>query len=126
MDIKAGDIVEYNSYLHRVLKTLTIPSDSLQIFGPFGGVTVKESDVTIIESIELPTLEIGDVVVVNDVKPIEKQPNGIWIIAMNDFIGKTFTVEDLMNHQIYGQLAYLDGLWFRTYHLEKINEFDIV
>ena len=126
MDIKVGDIVEYNSYLHRVLKTLTIPSNSLQIFGPFGDVAVKESDVTIIESIELPTLEIGDVVVVNDVKPIEKQPNGIWITAMNDFIGKTFTVEDLMNHQIYGRFAYLDGLWFRTYHLEKVKDYDIV
>lgn len=43
MDIKVGDIVEYNSYLHRVLKTLTIPSNSLQIFGPFGDVAVKES-----------------------------------------------------------------------------------
>ena len=127
MDIKVGDIVEYDGHHYRVLKTLTIPSHSLQISGPFGNVTVKKSDVSLIEPVKLPTLKIGDAVVVNNVKRDEEIPtNGIWIPTASDRIGKTFIVEDLLNHQVYGRLAYFDGIWFRTYHLEKINEFDIV
>lgn len=127
MDIKVGDIVEYDGHRYRVLKTLIIPSHSLQISGPFGNVTVKKSDVSLIESVNLPILKIGDTVVVNDVKSDEQIPtNGIWIPTTSDRVGKTFIVDDLLNHQVYGRLAYLDGLWFRTYHLEKINDYDII
>jgi len=31
-----------------------------------------------------------------------------------------------MNHSKYGPIVLLDGLWFRTYHLEKVSDFDIV
>ena len=120
MDIKVGDIVEYDGHRYRVLKTLIIPSHSLQISGPFGNVTVKKSDVSLIESVNLPILKIGDTVVVNDVKSDEQIP------TTSDRVGKTFIIDDLLNHQVYGQLAYLDGLWFRTYHLEKINDYDII
>lgn len=126
MDIKVGDIVEYDGHRYRVLKTLTIPNHSIQISGQFGNVTVKKSDVSLIESVNLPILEIGDTVVVNDVPSVEKTPNGIWIAPTDDCIGKTFTVDDLLNHQVYGRLAHLAGLWFRTYHLEKVEDFDIV
>ena len=41
MELKVGDMVKYDGHRYRVLKTLTIPSHSLQISGPFGNVTVK-------------------------------------------------------------------------------------
>ena len=127
MNIKVGDIVEYYGHRHRVLKIPTIPRNSLQIAGSFGDVLVRKSDVSLIESVKLPTLKIGDTVVINDVQSIEKQPtNGIWIATTDDRVGKTFIVDDLLNHQVYGRLAYLDGIWFRTYHLEKIYDYDIV
>lgn len=95
MDIKVGDIVEYQGHHHRVLKTLTAPNNALRIFGPLGCCTVKKSNISLVKSVTLPTLKVGDTVIVNDVPSVEKHANGVWVTVMDDFIGKTFTIDDL-------------------------------
>ena len=127
MDIKVGDIVEYQGRQYRVLKCLQRSKKKLHLFGDFSSALVYESDVKLVNSIKIPTLNVGDTVIVHDVPAYEKTAlNGVWVGAMNSKIGKTFTVNKFINHDEYGPLVLLGDRWFRTYHLEKINDFDII
>ena len=127
MEIKVGDIVAYCGRKYRVLNCLNEGQKRLHLFSYCGNVWVYESDVKLVESIEVPDLKIGDTVVVNDVSSCEKiASNGVWVYRMGNRIGKTFEVDKCMDHKEYGPLVSLDGLWFRTYHLEKVKDYDIV
>ena len=126
MGIKVGDIVEYQGRVYRVLSCLGNSKKRFHLFSSFNNVSVYESDVKLIESVKLPYLQIGDMVIVHDVASCEKDANGVWISTMDNRIGKTFKVKKRMNHSKYGPIVLLDGLWFRTYHLEKVSDFDIV
>ena len=127
MDIKVGDIVEYQGGRYRVLRCLQKSKKKLHLFGDFSSALVYESDVKLVNSIKIPTLNVGDTVIVHDVPACEKTAlNGVWVGAMNSKIGKTFEVKKCINHDEYGPLALLDDRWFRTYHLEKIDDYDIV
>lgn len=127
MDIKVGDIVEYCGKQYRVLNYSKGFKVKLHLFSDFGSTWAYESDVNLVESIEVPTLKVGDTVIIHDVPSYEKTAsNGVWVGRMRYRIGKTFTVDKFLNHDEYGPLVLLDGLWFRTYHLEKIEDYDIV
>ena len=127
MDIKVGDIVEYQGRQYRVLKCSRRSKKKLHLFGYFSSAFVYESDVKLVESVKLPDLQIGDTVIVHDVPACEKTTsNGVWVYPLNSQIGKTFEVDKCINHKEYRPLVRFDGLWFRTYHLEKINDFDII
>lgn len=120
MDIKVGDIVEYGGRKYRMLHCLNEGGKRFHLFSYYGNVWVYESDVKLVESIEVPDLKIGDTVVVNDIPSCEKiASNGVWVYRMNKRIGKTFEVDKCMNHKEYGPLVSLDGLWFRTYHWKR-------
>ena len=127
MDIKVGDIVEYQGRQYRVLKCLQRSKKKLHLFGDFSSALVYESDVKLVNSIKIPTLKVGDTVIINDVPAYEKTAlNGVWVGCMDSRIGKIFKVDEFINHDEYGPLVSLDDLWFHTYHLEKINDYDIV
>lgn len=127
MAVKVGDIVEYCGRRYRVLNYSRDFKPQLHLFSDFGSTWAYESDVNLVESVEVPTLKVGDTVIIHDVPSYEKTAsNGVWVGRMRYRIGKTFTVDKFLNHDEYGPLVLLDDLWFRTYHLEKINEFDIV
>ena len=127
MDIKVGDIVEYQERQYRVLRCSNGFEKKLHLFSDFGSIWVYEFNVNLVESVEVPTLNVGDTVIVHDVPACEKTAsNGVWVGPMNSKIGKTFEVKKCINHDEYGPLALLDDRWFRTYHLEKINDFDII
>ena len=126
MDIKVGDIVEQHGRQYRVLRCIQRSKKRLHLFGDFDSVWVYESDVNLVKSIKLPNLQIGDRVIVHDVASCEKVSNGIWVSTMDNRIGKTFEVKKCMNNREYGPIVLIDGLWFRTYHLEKVSDFDIV
>lgn len=127
MTIKVGDIIEYQGQKYRVLNRINSSMKELQIFNSFGSAWVYEPDVKLVESIQVPTFEIGDHVVVNDIPSCEKTAsNGVWVSRMNSRIGDVFRVENYQNHSQHGPLVLLDGLWFRNYHLEKVEDYDIV
>ena len=127
MDIKVGDIVEYQERQYRVLRCSSGFEKKLHLFSDFGSIWVYEFNVNLVESVEVPTLNIGDTVLVNDIPSYEKTAsNGVWVGPMNSKIGKTFEVKKCINHDEYGPLALLDDRWFRTYHLDKIDDYDIV
>ena len=126
MDIKVGDIVEYQGRQYRVLNHVNKCQKRFHLFSDFDSVWVHESDVNLVESIKLPNLQIGDRVIVHDVASCEKVSNGLWVSVMDNRIGKTFEVKRCMNNSEYGPIVLIDGLWFRTYHLEKVSDFDII
>ena len=130
MEIKVGDIVEYCGQQCRVLSLINESNNNrLHLFGSFSssGVWVYESDVKLVESVELPTLNVGDTVFVDDVPSYEKTvSNGVWVHRMDKFIGETFKVKRFINYEEYGTLVKLDDLWFRTYHLTKVSDYDMI
>ena len=126
MRIKVGDIVEYQGRTYRVLNYPRNSKKKLHLFGNFGSVWAHEPDVKLVESVKLPYLQIGDRVIVHDVAPCEKVSNGIWVSTMDKRIGKTFEIKRCVNNSEYGPIVLVDGLWFRTYHLEKVSHYDIV
>ena len=126
MGIKVGDIVEYQGRQYRVLQYSRRSEKKFHLFRDFDSEWVYESDINLVESVKVPTLKVGDRVIVRDVASCEKVSNGLWVSTMDNRIGKTFEVKRCMNNSEYGPIVLIDGLWFRTYHLEKISDFDIV
>lgn len=126
MDIKVGDIVEYQGRQYRVLQCSRRSEKTFHLFRDFDSVWVHESDVNLVKSVNVPTLTVGDRVIVRDVASCEKVSNGLWVSTMDNRIGKTFEIKRCMNNSEYGPIVLIDGLWFRTYHLEKVSDFDIV
>lgn len=126
MGIKVGDIVEYQGRQYCVLQCSRRSEKKFHLFRDFDSVWVYESDMNLVESVKVPTLKVGDRVIVRDVASCEKVSNGLWVSTMDNRIGKTFEVKRCMNNSEYGPIVLIDGLWFRTYHLEKVSDFDIV
>ena len=120
MGIKVGDIVEYQGRQYRVLQCSRRSEKKFHLFRDY------ESDINLVESVKVPTLKVGDRVIVRDVASCEKVSNGLWVSTMDNRIGKTFEVKRCMNNSEYGPIVLVDGLWFRIYHLEKVSDFDIV
>lgn len=45
---------------------------------------------------------------------------------MDEFIGGIYTVQKTWYHDEYGPLVKLNGYWFQTYHLELVNNYDMI
>ena len=72
MDIKVGDIVEYQERQYRVLRCSSGFEKKLHLFSDFGSTWAHEFRVNLVESIEVPTLEVGDTVIIHDIPSYEK------------------------------------------------------
>ena len=73
-------------------------------------------------------LSIGDLVIVNNITNAEKSRYSLmWWPEKDEYIGKVWPVTDIRNTEFDGQIVTLgDGQDFQIYHLEKIDDFDIV
>ena len=127
MAIKIFDIVECKGYQGRVMRT---PSNGSLTNSVVGSVDV--SDATLIESVDIPTFEVGDLVRALPIPGPEKStyPQG-WDERMSHMIGgedAIYKVTDLHYslaceypaYQLYGHF------WFSPYHLEKIAPYNMI
>ena len=129
MDIKVGNIIRIRGCEQRVTRrsakyiTLshsgTIPIGHVEQYG-----VMKKS-------ISLSKLDVGDFVYVHDIPENEKNHYILeWWFAKDEYIDKIWpvtNVRDLSDIVGGGQIVTLaDGQGFHSYHLEKIDEFDIV
>lgn len=122
MDIKVGDIVRFEGRDVRVLRISS--SILLSYFGPVRG---DLANLELIESYDSPKFEVGDSVTILDIPNIERMHYGPgWQYEMTQMIGSTQTVTEVRCDKHLGQRVRLSGWWFCTYHLENINDFDIV
>lgn len=122
MTIKVGDIVRFEGRDVRVLRVSS--SILLSYFGP---VRVSLDDLELIESYDPSEFEVGDSAVILDIPSIERMHYGPgWRREMTQMIGSTQIVTEVRDDKYLGQRVRLDGWWFYTYHLENINDFDII
>ena len=122
MTVKVGDIVRYEDHNVRVLRIGS--SISLSYFGP-----VRDSldSLELIESYDSPKFEVGDNVIILDIPNKERMHYGPgWRSEMTRMIGSTQTITEVRDDTHLGRRVKLGSWWFQTYHLEKINDFDIV
>ena len=129
MDIKVGDIINIFGCRQRVTKL----GQRYVTLSHSGGFSLEEIVYLInlptdIESVTLPQLDVGDLVFVNDITNDEKIRYGsTWGPEKDKYIGKIWPVTNIKNTEFSGALATLgNGQNFQIYHLEKINDFDIV
>ena len=129
MDIKVGDIINIFGCRQRVTKM----GQRYVALSHSGGFSLEEIAYLInvptdIESVTLPQLDVGDLVFVNDITNDEKIRYGsTWGPEKDKYIGKIWPVTNIKNTEFSGTLVTLgNGQNFQIYHLEKINDFDIV
>lgn len=64
---------------------------------------------------------------VHDIPQMEKNYYGpSWMEEMDYYIGKTMRVSDPRKSDYSGDIVTIGGWTFQTYHLEKIEDYDII
>lgn len=121
MEIKPYDIVEFNGERERVMRLH--PYENEVHITSYGW--VDKSAVTLLKSIDVPTFEIGDEVFI---KPIEsgdcEEYSAGWKWEMDKFVNTQSTVIAVDDIARVCKLA--NGYWFANYHLENINNYDMI
>lgn len=115
MEIKQYDIIEYEGELCRVMG-ISMPNN-IKI-SPYGWVDIKSTK--LIESVDVPTLDVGDCVSIHGIDPNdEDEYSAAWVEGMDEFVQTTATVEGVDTN--IGICKLSNGFWFAPYHLEKIT-----
>ena len=127
MNIKVGDIVEYKGETVRLMAVY--PSHNRLRLANFGIVIGELSNLKLIRSVPPHDIHPDDYIIVRDIPKDEKIKYPFkWGQKREGCVSSDETYK-VMSHycdENYGNIAYVNGLWFQTYHLEKINDFDIV
>lgn len=123
MDIKVGDIVKYRNENVRVLQW---DSHAIKL-SLFGWVDRDISQIELVESITISELRDGDFVFVHDIPNDEKDAYGCcWFSQMDNYVNKIVRVKNPIESPHSDNVVIIDGWLFCTYHLEKIEDYDIV
>ena len=128
--IKTGDIVEYRGKIVRVLKcslSVSNPEFKLSHFDWIDSNSVN--DLKLVESIPDTTLKNGDEVIIHDIPDEEKDAYGVlWLDDMEKMMisGKAQTIDYVRYTDNYGWLGNICGYTFHLYHIEAVNNFDII
>lgn len=131
---KIGDIVKFRGKHSRIIG---IDGNHMSL-SEFGWIyDMNQSDLELIESVVLPEPKDGDLVYVLNIPASEKSVYGPnWMSGMNHYtttltdfkIGKAiaYPVKDVRQSQWYGPLVTIGGYVFQTYHLEPVNNYDMI
>lgn len=121
MNIKPYDIVTFNGERERVMRIHKYKNEAR--ITSYGWVDI--SDLTLLESFNNPIFNVGDEVFI---KPIgygdRDEYSAGWGWEMDDLINTKSIVTAVDEVERVCKLA--NGYWFATYHLENINDYDIV
>lgn len=130
IQIKPGDRVRFCDKIVRVMEcgvNISNPAFRLSHFGWVGGDLSQNLEV--IESIPDVTLKDGDEVIIHNIPKAEKDEYGvIWLTNMENLMmsGKIHTVEKIKYRDDYGWVGRIGGCTFQLYHIESVNNFDII
>lgn len=129
MDIKVGDIIAIKGREQRVTRR----SVKYVTLAQSGTVLLEyvEQRGTVVKPVTPQRFNIGDFVYVHDIPENEKNHYIFdWWFVKDEYIDKIWpvtNVRDLSDIVGGGQIVTLgDGQGFHSYHLEKIDDFDIV
>ena len=132
--VKIGDLVKFRGENSRILAI----DNSHTLLSGFGWIyNTKQSDLEMVEHNPLPQLKDGDLVYIHDIPAREKSVYGPnWVSGMSHYvttktdlkIGKmmAYPVTDVRHSNWYGPLVTIEGYTFQTYHLEPVNNYDII
>ena len=132
--VKVGDLVKFRGELARIVG---IDGNHMSLSG-FGWVyDIDKSNLELVESAVLPRLQDGDLVYVLDIPANEKSVYGPnWVLGMDHYvttqtdykIGKLIAhpVQKVRRSQWYGTIVTIGSYTFQTYHLEPINNYDMI
>lgn len=132
--LKIGDIVTFRGEHSRIL---AIDGNHMSLSG-FGWVfDIDKSDLELVESAVLPELKDGDLVYVHDIPAREKSVYGPnWTSSMNHYIttqtdlkiGRkmAYPVRRVRCSDWYGPLVTIGDYTFQTYHLELVEDYDMI
>lgn len=130
MDIKVGDIVEYNNVHARVMH---IEDDyngtclaQLATQGRYAYIPIDK--LTLIESVQLSEFKHGDLVIVHDIPTHEKENYGcLWAPGMEFSLdGQPQKITEVQDDPEEGLIVKIQDYWFSAYHIEHAQDYDIV
>lgn len=131
MDIKTFDIVEFRGRRCRVMQA---PRENGTIKVSLYG-KIKLDDANLVESVTLPTFEVGDKVTIAQIPSYEQRnyPYG-WRGTMSDMVfrseqyGTTYTITEVGSSKQGNGFCYrLDDKYvFAPYHLKKAVDYDLI
>ena len=129
MDIKVGDVVRVHGRKGRITRR-SVKYVTLSHTGAMP-IDYIEQFCTMVKPIVLPKLDVGDLVYVHDITDDEKNHYYLeWWSEKDQYIDKIWPVtyvRDVSDIVGSGQIATLgDGQGFHSYHLEKIDDYDII
>lgn len=120
MDIKQYDIVEFRGNPCRVMD---IDNDDDILVSPYGWVPLL--DVKLLESVHIPTLNVGDEVFIHNIDPGDRIAySADWVYGMDSLVNTRSTIVDIDIDEGICRLG--NSYWFAPYHLEKIDDYDII
>lgn len=121
MKIKRYDLVEHYGMICRVMDIDYDDEDArISLYG-----LVPLSSLTLLESVDVPIFNIGDEVLIHQIDGDDyEEYTADWVDDMDELVGTTSKVNKFDTHEQIYRLE--NGYWFCPYHLEKINDYDMI
>lgn len=129
MTVKVGDIVYYNGKAQRIM---VLSNKYNYIIFSYNG-KVSFPDVSVLDTMHLEIakphqFEPGDKCLITPIIENEKQNYGVGLAEeMDQYVGQIVTVATTRISPVFGPVVYTDkGYEFQTYHLEPVQNYDII
>ena len=125
MSIKVGDIVMYKGYITRLMTDY----DSTIRLSHFGFINCAIDNLTLVKSIVLPELAVGDLVIVDDIPQEEKIDYIVRWNGSKDYIIDSkipYKIDVIDNTEHYGPIVKIKDQWFLSYHITPIVTYDMI
>lgn len=123
MEIKNFDMVEYKGKVRRVM--ISSPHNNSLYLAGYGW--VPQDDIKLVESVVIETFAPGDKVKIKDIPLYEMRyyPHP-WKKDMTKMLLHEDRVYTISEKSQICERYKINNMWFATYHLEKVVNFDIV
>lgn len=125
MSIKVGDMVLYKG---RIVRLMGVHPIRLKL-SHFGTVDGTISDLILMKPTILPTLNVGDLVFINDIPQDEKDAYPPCWASFHENTVKSETphkIDAIQDSKHFGLVATINDIWFLPYHLEPVPNYDMI
>lgn len=124
MEIKEYDLVRYRQGIYRVMSISNQTTIKISTYGP-----VHISSVELVERANLPSLSVGDRVIIKPIPSSERcyYPTG-WDDEMSNMVTSCDNCETyfIRDFDWGDNTCKVGDYWFAPYHLEKVEEYDMI
>lgn len=121
MEIKEYDLVKYQNGIYRVMSIVSPTTMKISTYGP-----VHINSLGLSERASIPSLSVGDYVIVKAIPGSEKH---YYTTGWRDEMTKMVESGEMyrISNTDWGDNTFKVGrFWFAPYHLEKVEDYDMV